>query len=494
MLNHNTNFLQIIDQFATKKVLVIGDLILDVFLKGTSTRLSPEAPVPIVDVVEKIMQPGGAANTAYNLKTLGADVSFLSATGNDKDGDVAIKILEDCGIRSSFILRDENRQTIVKTRVLSGDHTLLRYDTGTETSIHNAIENEVIDILRSTYSQYDAVVISDYDKGLVTSRVLNALKTLQSNKPVFLAIDSKRLPFFSGIEPSLVKPNYEEALKILSLTPNHSNRIEKIRAHSKQLYNHTLAHLAVVTLDAEGALVFDHEKFVHQEIAPHIPSPCVAGAGDTFISSFTLAHISGADISTATRIATAASAIAVSKQTTSPCFKKELKCYFNLQEKYIGTFDDLAEICQDYHRQGKRIVFTNGCFDILHSGHVAYLQHAKLLGDILIVAVNTDESIRRLKGERRPINPLEDRLEVLSALAAVTHIVAFGDEKDDTPIPLVQLVRPDVFVKGGDYTKDKLPEAATVSQVGGEIVFIPLVPDHSTTRIIERIHHEVAVL
>jgi D-beta-D-heptose 7-phosphate kinase / D-beta-D-heptose 1-phosphate adenosyltransferase len=491
MLNSNTNFLRIIDRFASKKILVIGDFILDVFLKGTSTRLSPEAPVPVVDISERMVMPGGAANTAYNLKALGAEVSFLSVIGNDEEGDAAIKTLEDCGIESCYILQDKKRKTIVKTRIVSSGHPMLRYDWGTEILIDSAGEDQLINMLQTTYGQYDAIVISDYNKGIITDRILDMLKILQANAPTFIALDSKRLPFFSELKPSFVKPNFEETLKIVSANPGHSNRVDEICACSEELYAHTQANITAVTLDSDGALIFNKHEFVHHETAPHVPSASVAGAGDTFVSAFTLAHICGADIPIAAKIATAASTIAISKQTTSPCFKKELSCYFNLQKKYLDNSEHLQEICQTYHAEGKRIVFTNGCFDILHSGHVAYLHQAKLLGDVLIVAVNTDQSIRRLKGEKRPINPLQDRLEVLSALSAVTHVIAFGDEMDDTPIPVVKVVRPHIFVKGGDYTTDRLPEAATVSELGGEIVFIPLVPDHSTTRIIERIHHEV---
>jgi D-beta-D-heptose 7-phosphate kinase/D-beta-D-heptose 1-phosphate adenosyltransferase len=214
----------------------------------------------------------------------------------------------------------------------------------------------------------------------------------------------------------------------------------------------------------------------------------VSGAGDTYLSAFVLTYISSGDVVVSTEVATAAATLAVKKESTAICSNAELKSFFNLQTKYIPDVQDLKELCDVYRSEGKRIVFTNGCFDILHSGHVTYLHCAKELGDVLIVGLNSDESIRRLKGESRPINPLPDRLQVLSALSSVDHIIAFGDETDDTPIPLIRTVKPDVFCKGGDYTKDQLPEAATVEESGGKIIFLTHIPDHSTTGIINRIH------
>jgi len=177
----------------------------------------------------------------------------------------------------------------------------------------------------------------------------------------------------------------------------------------------------------------------------------------------------------------------VKKESTSSFSSNELRAYFDLNNKYISSAEQLKELCDNYHQQGKRIIFTNGCFDILHSGHVTYLHRVRKLGDILIAGINTDESIKRLKGESRPINPLSDRLQVLAGLSSIDHIVPFGNAADDTPIPVIKLVRPHIFAKGGDYTKDKLPEAAIVEELGGEIIFLPHIPDHSTTEIINRI-------
>lgn len=481
-------YLYTIDRFSSKKVLVIGDFILDVYLKGTSSRLSPEAPVPVVDIAEKIELTGGAANTACNLRALGAQVSFLSVIGSDEDGDRALQSLGKAAINIGKVIRSDGRKTIVKTRVMSGPHVLTRYDYGTESSIEAQIEQKLIAYLQEEYMYYDAVIISDYNKGVITKKLVEALLYLRQWSPKFLAVDSKRLPYFKVLKPSLVKPNYDEAIRLLDISCQYTARAENVQSLGDPLYESTHADIIAVTLDKDGAVVFQRNKVAVLSRAHPVSVPNVAGAGDTFISTFTLACICGVGIEGAAELSAIASAIAVNKECTASCSNRELKGYFSVMQKFVVSIPELEQLSLLYKSQGKRIVFTNGCFDILHSGHVSYLKRARELGDVLIVGINRDESIRRIKGAGRPINPLQDRMQVLSGLMSVDHVIAFGDERDDTPVALIRAAKPDVFVKGGDYTIDRLPEAATVEEAGGEIVFLQLVPDHSTTRIIKQIH------
>lgn len=484
----------IINLFATKKILVIGDLIWDVYLKGTSSRLSPEAPVPVVDIHDRIEQAGGAANTAVNLRALGADVMFLSVCGADDEGKRARSVLDRAGIDTSAVMESVDRKTIVKTRVLIGAHTQTRFDSGTVDAVDGDLENKMIDRLQQIYPACDAVILSDYNKGVITSRLLGALQNLQKQRCVFIAADSKRLEFFKDLHPAFVKPNYEEALSLVGFAKKENGRMTQIQCIGSALFEITGAQLTVVTLDKEGAALFDKNNFLQHVHTPEVQSPRVAGAGDTFMAAFVLASICGAPSTVAANLACTAASIAIKKEGTATCATTELKAFFTADEKVIHAMATLESLCDFYRLEGKRIVFTNGCFDILHSGHVSYLNRAKHLGDVLIVGVNTDESIRRLKGEKRPINPLRDRLEVLSGLSAVNHVIAFGSESDDTPIGLIRIVRPNVFVKGGDYSRDKLPEAETVEQYGGEIVFLSLVPDHSTSNIIRQIHTSTSLV
>jgi D-beta-D-heptose 7-phosphate kinase/D-beta-D-heptose 1-phosphate adenosyltransferase len=487
MINQDCTFVEVIKTFNSKNVLVIGDLILDVYIKGVSTRLSPEAPVPVVDVKEKIKVLGGAANTACNLSSLGATVTFCTVIGNDGEGDEAVDLLISRSLDPSTVFRQDDRTTIVKTRIVASSHVITRFDSGTETPIDEQSSNKIIEFVKNNFDLFDAIILSDYNKGVITESLINVLKFLNTDRHKFIAVDSKRLEFFKTLHPTLVKPNYDEAVSLANITHSFSNRAKQMRNLKDILWEKTQAEIIALTLDSEGSLIFNKQD-THYALAPLIKNPHVSGAGDTYLSAFTLAYVSTEDCKISAEIATTAAAIAITKESTSSCTDKELICYFNMQEKYISSFEDMKEVCDTYRAQGRRIVFTNGCFDILHSGHVTYLHCAKELGDILIVGVNTDESIKRLKGENRPINSLEDRLHVLAALTSVDHLVSFGSIVDDTPISLIKIVRPDVFAKGGDYTIEKLPEADTVEEGGGEIVFLPHVPDQSTTNIIQRIN------
>lgn len=481
MYTHITN------QFSHFNILCIGDLMVDVYLRGASTRLSPEAPVPVVNVTSTTVSLGGGANTAANLSHLGARVTYCSVTGADTDGGRAITLLQHAGVQCR-VIQHNSRNTIVKTRVMAGSQMLTRYDAGSEHAILPEVENEFIQLLQELYPQYDAIVIADYGKGLLTPAVLNALVQLQQEHPLCVAVDSKRLEYFMPLRPTLVKPNYREAVMMLQLEEQATNRHQQLEDKGSSLYARTGAAITALTLDEAGALVFEGEKPVYRAFARPIPMPNVSGAGDTYISAFTLAWLAGAGIPACAEIAGAAAAVAIGKQETAHCLQHELEAFFSVNEKYVTDLQQLRHICNIYKGQGKKVVFTNGCFDILHSGHVSYLNRARELGDVLLVGINTDDSIRRLKGSTRPVNQLYDRMQVLAGLEAVRHIVPFGSLEDDTPAALIEVIQPHIFVKGGDYTKETLPEAALVEQFGGEVVLLPLVPDRSTTHIIRRIN------
>jgi D-beta-D-heptose 7-phosphate kinase / D-beta-D-heptose 1-phosphate adenosyltransferase len=484
----NTVYHNIIDKFHHKKVLVIGDIILDAYLRGDSTRLSPEAPVPVVNVSSRDEVVGGAANIAVNLRALGADVTFVSVLGEDEYAERSIDLLQKAGIDTTAIVKEPGRKTMVKTRVIVHNQILARFDYGTQKSIGNDSEDKLMQFLKEHYKDYEMVVVGDYYRGVATSAMINALKDLQKDHPKFLAIDSKDLLSFKDLNPSLVKPNYFEAIKLLGLPNEDSNRSEQMLAFGEALYEKTNGKTVALTLDSEGAMVFEEGKFKYRSFAYQVSTPNVVGAGDTFISAFSLALNAAADIPLATEIATASAAIAVQKEDTAPCYNTELRSFFSIHNKFLTHAQELKKLCEIYEAQGKRIVFTNGCFDILHSGHVSYLNRAKELGDVLIVGLNNDESIKRLKGPERPINLLEDRMQVLSGLSSIDHIIPFGEEGDDTPIEILKVIKPGLYVKGGDYTRDILPEAKVVEELGGKVVFVPLVPDQSTSLIIRRIN------
>lgn len=487
MAGKNGHFLETINSFYHCKILVLGEAMLDSYLQGTSERLCQEAPVPVVDIRESIYRPGGAANTAVNLRGLGAQVVFLSAIGEDEAGRRLIQALEEHGVSSEHLLRVPARKTLAKQRIIAGHQVVVRFDQGSTSPLEAAVETGLIEQLHPLFKECEALVISDYGYGMITPRLLEALEELQREDPRLIVVDSKRLPLYRNLNVTAIKSNYEETLHLLGLekAKQDSERIEQIRRQGRKALDLTGAQIAAITLDHEGALVFHREdQGPYRTYARQEPNSRAAGAGDTFVSALAVSLAAGAHVEQAAEIASAAASIVVSKQGTAACSEEELKEHFSAREKFIEDVFQLALRVAAYRRAGRKIVFTNGCFDILHRGHITYLNRAKALGDILIVGLNSDRGIRELKGPDRPINSLEDRAQILAALSCVDHIVPFDSP---TPHELIRATRPDVFVKGGDYTRETLPEASLVEQLGGRVEILPYLENHSTTNVIEKI-------
>lgn len=508
----NTDLVKLLDAFAGLKTLVIGEAMLDCYLSGVANRLCQEAPVPVVTVTDLSRVPGGAANTAVNVKTLGGLVTFLSVIGDDWEGAILRQALEEQGISTKHVLTQPGRRTLAKQRVISSSQLLVRFDQGSTDAIDSETEQALINELERCFADCDAVIVSDYGYGILTSRVIQTIAKLQQSSPRILVVDSKNLTAYRHVGVTAVKPNYNEAVQLLGLEALHATtlsdrnaRADQIATHGERLLDLTGAQIAAVTLDAEGAIVFERDRSASlEEIRPSYRTYArpanhsrASGAGDTFVSALTLALAAAAPTPVATNLAASAAAVVVGKDGTTTCSVQELRQYLfahplteshnhrvTTADKYVLDLNSLIARVESERASGRRIVFTNGCFDILHAGHVSYLNRAKALGDILIIGVNSDASVSRLKGSSRPINALQDRIQVLSALGCVDHLVPFDD---DTPINLIRMVRPDVYVKGGDYTKETLPEALVVEQLGGAVQILPFVENRSTTSIIERI-------
>ena len=491
----DTHHWQFTERFNEKKIIVIGDFIIDEYLKGDSSRLSPEAPVPVVDIQSGRWAAGGAANVALNLRALGAEVILCSVLGADNDADIACSLAVEAGISPDFLVREAGRKTLMKTRVLADGHPLVRLDRGDDVSISPTSERKLIGGLKQHYETCDGVIVADYDKGVLTPAVIGSICELQHVWQKVIAVDSKRLSFFAELAPTLVKPNYNEALQLLD-PQNNNRRVDRkhrLTTCGKALFQKTNAHWTVVTLDKDGSLWFEKDRLAFHIDALPVAAPHVCGAGDTFVSACVLALVSGAAPTDTATMATAAATVAIEKEVTSICGRFELLAKLDGDQKLIASLGQLAELGTYYRNLGRRVVFTNGCFDILHSGHVNYLKQARALGDVLIVGVNNDDSIRRLKGAERPINGLAERLAVLAGLACVDHLVVFGNRQDDTPAPLIRALLPSVFAKGQDYRAAQLPEAALVESLGGQVQLIPLTANRSTTRLIRHIHEHTHV-
>jgi D-beta-D-heptose 7-phosphate kinase/D-beta-D-heptose 1-phosphate adenosyltransferase len=480
------NLIDLVAAFAGRRVLVIGEAMLDSYLSGMADHLCREAPVPIVSVAERQDVPGGAANAAANVRSLGGEVRFVSAIGDDPAGRRLLDALDGVDVRTGDVVRAPTRRTLAKQRILADGQMLLRFDEGSPEPVERDVERALIDRVGRLHAWAEAILISDYGYGILTEPLIAALATLQRRRHRLLVVDAKQPDRHAALAPTAVKPNYGEAVRLLGLPPlmATSDRAVQMEEHAGRLLDACNARYAAVTLDHDGALLLERDAASYRTYARPTSNDRASGAGDTFAAAFALALAAGADGATATEAGSAAAAVAVGKEGTATCTGDELLEHLTGRSERMLDLATLSRRVEFSRRQGRRIVFTNGCFDILHRGHVAYLNRAKALGDVLIVGLNSDESVRRLKGPGRPINGVEDRAQVLAALSCVDHIVPFDGA---TPTELIRLLRPDVYAKGGDYTLDRLPEAPLVRELGGEVQILPLVEDRSTSRIIERI-------
>jgi D-beta-D-heptose 7-phosphate kinase/D-beta-D-heptose 1-phosphate adenosyltransferase len=481
----------LIDRFAGARVLVLGEAMLDCYLHGATERLCREAPVPIVDVTRRVEAPGDAANTAVNARALGAEVTLLSVVGDDAEAATLAARLAQRGVRTGALLRDRRRRTLAKQRLVAGGHLLVRFDQGSTGALDADTERALAIRCAELVPMHDVVLVSDYGYGILGPHVIATLAEQQAAAGRVVVVDSKSLAAFRRVGVTAVKPNFSEALALLGGRDPHAaaERTELIGGHGRRLLETTGARIAAVTLDTDGALFFEAGRPPYRTYARPVAHARAAGAGDTFVAALGLALGAGADLPAAAEIASAAAAVVVDKDGTATCAALELRAAVTPADKVLADAAALALRLEAHRRAGRRIVMTNGVFDLLHRGHITYLNAAKALGDVLVVGVNADATVRRLKGAGRPINGLEDRMQVLAALSAIDHIVPF---EEDTPVALVRAVRPDVFVKGGDYTVERLPEAAVVQALGGVVRILPWEHDRSTTSIIERIRVEAA--
>jgi D-beta-D-heptose 7-phosphate kinase/D-beta-D-heptose 1-phosphate adenosyltransferase len=388
-------------------------------------------------------------------------------------------------VAAHAVLRHPRRRTLCKQRLFADDQLLARLDWGDAAPLIDSAQRALVSRLGAEFASCDALILSDYDYGAIGPELQRALVELQNQSPRAVVGDSKRLQGFPGLKFTAIKPNYEQAIRLLGLIPVAAGaRVEQIQRHGAALLDVIDTQLAVVTLDRDGAVVFQKGRPPLRTSAEPHPHWRAAGAGDTFVAALTLALAAKAPPEAAAHFAATAAAIVVGKDGTATCAASELAARLNGTRTPPSTDAALAAALEAHRLAGRRIVLTSGCFDILHRGHVTYLHQARALGDVLVVGLNSDDSIRRLKGPERPINAVEDRLHVLLALDCVDYVVVF---EEDTPHRLVEFVRPHVFVKGGDYTRQQLPEADLVEQLGGRIEILPLVRERSTTQLISRI-------
>jgi D-beta-D-heptose 7-phosphate kinase / D-beta-D-heptose 1-phosphate adenosyltransferase len=469
-----------------RRVLVVGEAMLDTYLHGRADRLSREAPVPVVALDHRVDAAGGAANSAVNLAALRADVRLVSTIGADDEADRLRSALESSRVSTDDLVCVDGRRTLAKQRVVAGDQVLVRFDSGTTEPPPADIEDALIARVESIVPEVDAVLVSDYAYGVVGPRVAAALGTAVRRSDVMVVVDARDPARHAKLAPAATKPNYAEAVRLLGdqELDGPEARARQIVAGAETLHRRTGAGIVAVTLDREGAVILERGRQPYRTYARPTADRRACGAGDTYSATLALALSAGAPTTTAAELAAAAAAVVVRRDGTAVCSIDDLSAAVGWTGKRLTSVDAVRARVELLRDQGRRIVFTNGCFDLLHRGHVTYLSRAKALGDELFVGVNSDASVRGLKGPERPINALEDRLGVLEALSCVDHVVPFDTP---TPEPLIAAIRPDVFVKGGDYRLETLPEAGLVQRLGGSVRILSYVEDYSTTGLIERL-------
>ncbi|MGV8083780.1 MAG: PfkB family carbohydrate kinase [Coriobacteriia bacterium] len=484
-----------LERFRDLGVVVIGDAILDSYFEGRAERVCREAPVPVVHLDHTSVAPGGAANVAGNFAALGANVRYIGVVGDDEGGAQLAAALAAAGVDVGALVADPRRKTVVKRRLLCDGAMVARFDDGSTDELSSATNAQVARVIRSALRDADIAVLSDYRAGLFDPGLVADAgqarprhnEGVSSRSGQLLGVDSPRLALFRSLAPDVVKPSIGEAAEQLGkaeLLLSTEDRLALGRSLGPELLELSGAAVVALTLDGDGAWLLRRGAGAIRLATHRIENQHAAGAGDTFLSALLLAIASGADLAEAGHIATVAAGVVVERPNTSVCSLGDLRSALSAGAKHVATFEELTRLGERYRAERKRVVLTNGCFDILHPGHVRLLEQAKALGDVLVVAVNSDESIRALKGETRPINSLENRLSVIAGLASVDHTFAFGTQ---TASPVVEALRPAVYAKGGDYSPEDLPEAAAVRECGGRIEILPLFGDESTSRVIARV-------
>ncbi len=489
-LDTSTPAVELVRRFRGLRALVIGDAMLDSYLEGSATRLCTEGPVPVVRKTAEERAPGGAANTAANLRALGADVVYLGIVGRDVAGALLRAALRERGVDDCWLVEDGAVGTHHKLRILADDQYVVRFDEGDTRCCSPAGHERLLANLDEAFPCCDLVVISDYGYDVVSPALLARLRALRDARlpdPCVLLVDSKDLRRFRGAGATIVTPNHLEARLAVGHGARYDGEIDlaEIERVGRELLAMLDSEHAAITLAGRGVLLLDRRG-----TARHLPARPVAyandvGAGDTFAAAAALALAAGGDCATAARIGIEAAGLAVTKRRTAVVRHQELLQRVSLAGHGAAPGAEvLAARLEQERLAGRTIVFTNGVFDLLHAGHVQFLRRARELGDLLVVGVNSDRSARRLKGERRPINGERDRLALVAALDAVDHAVLFDE---DTPGETIRTLRPHIHVKGGDYAGEALPEAEAVREAGGRVVILPLVDGVSTSTVIERV-------
>ena len=467
-------------QNKTPKILVIGDLMIDHYLWGSSERISPEAPVPVVNIDSESTVLGGAGNVINNLNALGAVVDIISVIGECEASKELKDLLCNIKIDTQYLITQTNRVTSKKSRIIAAQQQVARYDLESTSEINNKSQVAILSVFKKIVNNYDVILLSDYGKGVLTFELTQSLIAVANENKKKLLVDPKGLDYSKYRGAYLLTPNKKEAGEATNLVIQDNKSLAQAIKMLKKQCN---LEVSLITLSDQGVAIFDDELRIHPTVAIEVFD--VTGAGDTILASLGFALSCNYNIDQAVKFANLASGVVVGKigsatATLNEIIEYESSLNKSTSDEHIKTWDEISSIISELKNNDKKIIFTNGCFDILHIGHVKYLEKAKNFGDILILGLNSDDSTHRLKGKNRPINSQDERAYILASLEVVDYVVIFNE---DTPLDLIKLIKPDVLVKGGDY-EDK---EVVGQDIAKELQLVKFIDGKSTTKTIERI-------
>ena len=467
-------------QGKSPKLLVIGDLMIDHYLWGSCERISPEAPVQVINVNNESTLLGGAGNVINNLNELGAKVDVISIVGECDISDELKGLLDDIEVDTKYLFIEQDRITSKKSRIIASQQQVVRYDRESTDEISNKSQNHILDTFKKIIANYELVLLSDYGKGILTNKLTQSLINVANKYGKKVLIDPKGHDYSKYKGAYLLTPNVKEASEATKINIIDDTSLNQAII---QLKSQCDLDVSLITLSDKGVAVYDDEFRIQPTFAREVFD--VTGAGDTVLASLGFALACDLNIDEAIEFSNFAAGVVVGKIGSATATLNEITEYESslnksFSEEHIKTLNEIIVLCTELKARGKRVVFTNGCFDLLHAGHVKYLETAKSFGDVLIIGLNSDRSVTALKGEGRPINVQMDRAYILAALEVVDYVVIFDE---DTPYKLIKAIKPHTLVKGGDYESKEV----IGQDIADELKLVEFVDGKSSTQTIEKI-------
>jgi len=467
-------------QNKSPRLLVIGDLMIDQYLWGSCERISPEAPVPVIKVDRESRVLGGAGNVVNNLKKLGAKVDVISVVGNCQISNELKNLLSDIEVDTKKLIIQKNRISSKKSRIIASQQQVVRYDLESSDDIDIESQNTIIKTFNKIVKNYDVILLSDYGKGVLTNQLTQSLISTSNKYNKKVLVDPKGIDYSKYKGAYLLTPNKKEASEATKINIVDDVSLTDAIVELKSMCN---LGVSLITLSEHGIAIYDDEMRTHPTIVKEVFD--VTGAGDAVLASIGFAVACGLNIDEAVKFSNLAGGVVVGKigsatATLNEIIEYESSLNQSSSDKHIKTLVEIVKLSEELKLKGKKIVFTNGCFDLLHAGHISFLESAKSFGDVLILGLNSDRSITALKGKERPINIQEDRAYILAALEVVDYVVIFDD---DTPYELIKAIKPHTLVKGRDYQGKEV----VGQDIADELELVEFVDGKSSTQTIEKI-------